>query len=101
MSKRVRTLSIYFSQLLHLTSNTVFWGIRVSKKETNLFRSTGLNEVLINLLSFAGLFQGGLGLFEILTSLPELNIFITELRSQKALKGGQTIYGIKKVWKSH
>lgn len=68
-------------------------------KQTNLFGPTGLNEVLINLLGFSGHFKGGLGLLEALTSLPELNILLAELRSKKALEGGQTVYGIKNVEK--
>lgn len=68
-------------------------------KQTNLSGPTGLNEVLINLLSFDGHFQGGLGLLEVLTSLPEFNILLAELRSEEALEGGQAIYGIKNVEK--
>lgn len=68
-------------------------------KQTNLFGPTGLNEVLINLLGFGGHFQGGLGLLEVLTSLPELNILLAELRSKEALEGGQAVYGIKNVEK--
>lgn len=68
-------------------------------KQTNLSGPTGLNEVLINLLSFDGHFQGGLGLLEVLTSLPEFNILLAELRSEEALEGGQAVYGIKNVEK--
>lgn len=67
--------------------------------QTNLFGPTGLNEVLINLFSFNSHFHGGLGLFEVLTSLPEFNILLAELRSEEALEGCQAIYGIKNVEK--
>lgn len=58
---------------------------------TNLSGSLRLDEVFVYLLGLGSHFHRVLGLLEVLTGHPELNILITELRLQEAAESSQSI----------
>ena len=68
---------------------------------THLLRPTGLDEVLIDLPGLVSHLHGAVGLLEVLTSNPELNVLLTKLGPQEASEHGHTTCGGKStiVWK--
>ena len=58
---------------------------------SDLSRTLGLDEVLVDLLRLGGHLDGVLGLLEVLTGHPELNVLLTELGLQEGTESVHTI----------
>ena len=58
---------------------------------SDLSWSLSLDEILVDLLGLGGHLDWVLGLLEVLTRHPELNVLLTELRLQEGTEGMHTI----------